>query len=199
VSIGKRIIDLAKANLNALLDKAGDETPLEQLTDEELEAELARRKERKRQQDEERKAAERAAQSARARANQQSPPPRTNVPPPRTTVPPPRTSAPPPRPGAPKTSAPPPRTSTPPPRQEQKKAPFIPSRAEKRLRELYAQLETPYGAPFEEVKKSFRRLMRKYHPDLHIANPNKHKTATQLTMSLTQAYNELEVHLTRGR
>jgi DnaJ-class molecular chaperone len=71
--------------------------------------------------------------------------------------------------------------------------------SERRLRELYAQLETPYGAPFEEVKKSFRRLMRKYHPDLHVGNPVKHKTATQLTMSLTQAYNELEVHLTQGR
>jgi DnaJ-class molecular chaperone len=70
---------------------------------------------------------------------------------------------------------------------------------DKRLRELYSQLEVPYGAPFEEVKKSFRRLMRKYHPDLHAGNPQKHKTATQLTMSLTQAYNELEQHLTGGR
>ena len=70
---------------------------------------------------------------------------------------------------------------------------------DKRLRELYAQLEVPYGASFEDVKKSFRRLMRKYHPDLHAGNPQKHKTATQLTMSLTQAYNELEQHLTGGR
>jgi DnaJ-class molecular chaperone len=69
---------------------------------------------------------------------------------------------------------------------------------DKRLRELYAQLEVPYGAPFDEVKKSFRRLMRKYHPDLHIGNPQKHKTATQLTMSLTQAYNELEEYLVGG-
>ena len=40
--------------------------------------------------------------------------------------------------------------------------------------------------------------MRKYHPDLHAGNPQKHKTATQLTMSLTQAYNELELHLAGG-
>src|SRR6185369_16607739 len=70
---------------------------------------------------------------------------------------------------------------------------------ERRVRDLYAQLEVPYGADFEEVKKSFRRLMRKYHPDLHAGNPQKHRTATQLTMSLTQAYNELEQHLTGGR
>ena len=77
--------------------------------------------------------------------------------------------------------------------------PSAPPIGDKRLRELYAQLEVPYGAPFEDVKKSFRRLMRKYHPDLHVGNPQKHKTATQLTMSLTQAYNELEQHLTGGR
>src|SRR6185436_12437665 len=158
VSIGKRILDLAKANLNALLDKAGEETPIDQLSDEELEAELAKRKERKRRLEEEgkrrldaeRKAAERAAQSARARANQATPPPRIHP------QPPPR------------------RTTAPPPRQEQRKPPpTLPTLPEKRLRELYAQLETPYGAPFDEVKKSFRKLMRKYHPDLHISNPAK--------------------------
>jgi hypothetical protein len=187
MGIGKRIVDLAKANLNALLDKANGDTSLDELTDAELEAELQRRRERKRREDEERKAAERAAENARQRIKQQQqqrpqPPPKT----------PPRTSAPPP----PRTSAPPP-----PRRDEKKKAPppSGPPIGDKRLRELYAQLEVPLGAPFEEVKKSFRRLMRKYHPDLHAGNPQKHKTATQLTMSLTQAYNELEQHLTGGR
>ena len=174
MGIGKRIVDLAKANLNALLDKAGGDTTIDELSDEELEAELRRRRERKQREDEERKAAERAAQNARVRATQTQAPPRTSTPPPK---------------------APPPR------REEKKKAPppRMPFGGDKRLRELYAQLEVPYGAPFEDVKKSFRRLMRKYHPDLHVGNPQKHKTATQLTMSLTQAYNELEQHLTGGR
>ena len=173
MGIGKRIVDLAKANLNALLDKANGESGLDELTDEELEAELRRRRERRLRQDEERKAAQRAAEHARARASQM---PRTTQPPPRTTQPPPR-------------------------REEKRKAPppSGPPIADKRLRELYAQLEVPYGAPFDDVKKSFRRLMRKYHPDLHAGNPQKQKTATQLTMSLTQAYNELEQHLTGGR
>lgn len=176
MGIGKRIVDLAKANLNALLDKANGESELDNLTDEELEAELRRRRERKQRQDEERKAAERAAESARQKARS-APPPKTSVPPPKAAPPPPR-------------------------REEQKKKappPSGPPIADKRLRELYAQLEVPYGASFEDVKKSFRRLMRKYHPDLHAGNPSKQKTATQLTMSLTQAYNELEQHLTGGR
>jgi DnaJ-domain-containing protein 1 len=185
VGIGKRIVDLAKANLNALLDKAGaGDTSLDDLTDAELEAELRRRRERKQREDEERKAAERAAENARQRIKQQQQAPKTSAPPPRTSAPPPRASAPP-----------------PPRRDEKRKAPppSGPPIGDKRLRELYAQLEVPYGASFEEVKKSFRRLMRKYHPDLHAGNPQKHKTATQLTMSLTQAYNELEQHLTGGR
>jgi len=182
MGIGKRIVDLAKANLNALLDKAGGDTTIDELSDEELEAELRRRRERKQREDEERKAAERAAQNARVRAAQTQAPPRATTQPPRATQPPPK-------------SAPPPR------REEKRKAPppRMPFGGDKRLRELYAQLEVPYGAPFEDVKKSFRRLMRKYHPDLHVGNPQKHKTATQLTMSLTQAYNELEQHLTGGR
>ncbi|MGZ3426862.1 MAG: J domain-containing protein [Polyangia bacterium] len=173
MGIGKRIVDLAKANLNALLDKAHGDTSLDDLTDAELEAELQRRRERKRREEEERKAAERAAENARQRMKQQPPP-----------------------------KSPPPRANVPPPRRDEKKKappPSGPPIADKRLRELYAQLEVPYGAPFEAVKQSFRRLMRKYHPDLHAGNPQKHKTATQLTMSLTQAYNELEEHLTGGR
>ena len=39
--------------------------------------------------------------------------------------------------------------------------------------------------------------MRKYHPDLHGQTPQKQKAATELTMQVTQAYNELEVHLTK--
>ncbi|MGZ3443768.1 MAG: J domain-containing protein, partial [Polyangia bacterium] len=180
MGIGKRIVDLAKANLNALLDKAHGDTSLDDLTDAELEAELQRRRERKRREEEERKAAERAAENARQRMKQQQQQPKS----------PPKTSAPPPR-----ANVPPPRANVPPPRRDEKKKappPSGPPIADKRLRELYAQLEVPYGAPFEAVKQSFRRLMRKYHPDLHAGNPQKHKTATQLTMSLTQAYNELE-------
>ena len=162
-----RLFDLARANLNALLDKSVEETSVDELTDAELEAELERRRERRRREENERRdreAAERAAERAAKRTGQKPSIPRTR--------------------NAPK---PPPRRPAPPV-----------SASERRLRELYAQLEVPYGAGFDEVKKSFRRLMRKYHPDLHAGNPVKHRTATQLTMLLTQAYNELEIHLTGG-
>src|SRR5262249_37785520 len=50
----------------------------------------------------------------------------------------------------------------------------------------------PYGAPFDEVKSAYRKLMRKYHPDLHNQSPKKQKAATELSMQVTQAYNALE-------
>jgi DnaJ-domain-containing protein 1 len=182
MSIGKRIIDLARANLNALLDKAGEEDHLAELSDDELKAELERRREKRERETQERENAERAAAEARRRAS--GAPPRSTAPPQGTRTPP----------------STPPKNSwakTSPPKNGPKKPPFWAQSTaqEKRLRELYSQLEVPYGAPFDEVKKSFRRLMRKYHPDLHAGNPEQHQTATKLTMSLTQAYRELERHL----
>jgi hypothetical protein len=61
----------------------------------------------------------------------------------------------------------------------------------------YKTLDLPYGADFAQVKAAYRKLMRKYHPDLHNQSPQKHKAATELTMQVTQAYNELEAHLSR--
>ena len=165
--IGKRLLDLARANLNALLEKAAGDTPVGELTDEELELELERRRQRRLREAEEQKSRESAERAARERGQKRGADPRR----------------------------PPPRAQQ---SQSQSRArrPLIPG-GEKRLRELYAQLEVPYGAPFDQVKASFRRLMRKYHPDLHVNNPVKHKAATQLTMTLSAAYNELEQHLTR--
>ena len=63
-----------------------------------------------------------------------------------------------PRPTPPPTSAPPPRTAA----------------GDDAIRRAYAALEVPAGSDFETVRKSYRRLMRKYHPDLHAGTPEKH-------------------------
>lgn len=61
-----------------------------------------------------------------------------------------------------------------------------------RLAELYATLETPVGADLETVKRNFRRLMRKHHPDMNGGSPAQVKAATERSMKLTTAYQELE-------
>ena len=152
---------LAKANLNALLDKANGDVGLDGLTDDELEAELRRWRERRQREQDERRAAERAAEAARTRTAEAAKA-RNEA----------RAAE------AAKAGAAQARrtTTTPPPRREESGAcRHRPggSIGDKRLRELYAQLEVPYGAAFEDVKKNFRRLMRKYHPDLHAGNPQK--------------------------
>jgi hypothetical protein len=55
----------------------------------------------------------------------------------------------------------------------------------------------PPARTCETVKKSYRRLMRKYHPDLHVGTPRRPGRATDLTQRLTQAYKTLEKHLRR--
>ncbi len=42
------------------------------------------------------------------------------------------------------------------------------------------------------MRKSYRTLMRKYHPDRHASSPEKQKAATELAQKLTQAYALIE-------
>jgi DnaJ-domain-containing protein 1 len=172
VSIGRRLIDLARAELNSLLDRAartdddddgaprdrshdhdddgfGGE-PLGRLSDKELEEELERRRQARQE-------AERAARGPRrgdatassAAGGRRRPEFRRGMP-------------------------------------EDDDVP---------IRRAYATLEVPYGADFEAVRRSYRALMRKYHPDLHTATPEKQKAANELTQKLTDSYKLLEKRL----
>ena len=151
MSIGKRLIDLARSELNSLLDKAArvdeDEGDLRDyggdvssLSDAELAAEIERR----------RQAREEVEQATHGR---RSPPPR----------------------------APPRRTAA----------------GDDAIRKAYAALEIQPGSDFETVRRSYRRLMRKYHPDLHADAPDNLRAATDLTQRLTESYKTLERHLRR--
>ncbi len=66
-----------------------------------------------------------------------------------------------------------------------------PSRDEK-IAGYYANLELPYGADLEAVKKAYRKLMKQYHPDKFSSDPEKQKIATEITKGLNKAYQELE-------
>jgi DnaJ-domain-containing protein 1 len=161
MSISKRLFDMARAELNGLLDKAStwdaghdpDEDlyrrfSLDELTDAQLEAELERRS--------------RMRAAARDKINA-----------------PPRASGQVPRPEASRASGPPPRRPAP----------------DDGIRRAYAALEVPPGSDFETVRKSYRALMRKYHPDRHTGSPEKVKAATELAQKLTEAYKLLEKRL----
>jgi DnaJ-domain-containing protein 1 len=155
MSIGRRLIDLARAELNSLLDKAARADDEDEdhgrrhrvdpsgMTDEELAAEIERR----------RQARQEVEDAIHGRRRPSTPPPR---------------------------SAPPPRRT---------------AAGDDAIRKAYAALEVSPGSDFETVRRSYRRLMRKYHPDLHGGSPDKQRAATDLTQRLTDAYKTLERHL----
>jgi len=161
MSISKRLIDLARAELNSLLDRAaaragdGDDDDREfrrsrddgdfaGMSDTELAAEIERR----------RLAREEVDEVLGGKRRRPETPPR--------------------RPSPPRTAA-----------------------GDDAIRRAYASLEVPAGSDFETVRKSYRRLMRKYHPDLHGGTPEQSRAATEHTQRLTQAYKTLEKHLRR--
>jgi len=164
MSIGKRLIDLARAELNSLLDKAartddeddrrsGLSGDVGSMSDEELEAEIERRRQ-----------AREEVEHATSRSSRPTP-----------------------RPSRPTASGRPFREEYAPPRRT--------AAGDEAIRRAYAALEVPAGSDFEAVKRSYRRLMRKYHPDLNAGSPERQKAATDLAQRLTEAYKTLEKHL----
>jgi DnaJ-domain-containing protein 1 len=150
VSIGRRLIDLARAELNSLLERAANSDDDDRggrdryrsadvLSDQELEAELEWRKQAR----EEAEAAVRGERPAGSRGSR--------------------------------------RPASPPPRRSDDAA----------IRQAYAALEIAPGSDFEAVRKAYRTLMRKYHPDLHKGHPDANKVA----QGLTDAYKLLEKKL----
>ncbi len=65
------------------------------------------------------------------------------------------------------------------------------------LARYYANLELPYGTGLDTVRLTWRRLVKRYHPDLYSADEQKKRTATELVQGLNRAYEELAKHLTR--
>lgn len=59
------------------------------------------------------------------------------------------------------------------------------------LAAYFANLEIPYGSDVATVKKAWKKMMKKYHPDLHSSDPDKRNVANRLCAELTHAYQEL--------
>lgn len=59
------------------------------------------------------------------------------------------------------------------------------------LRSDYQLLEVAFGAPFEEVKRSHRRLMMAYHPDRHAGDPRRLKEATETSQKINYSFGRI--------
>lgn len=186
MSIGRRLIDLARAELNSLLDRAAraeedDDfgSPTDQMSDKELEEELERRRQARQE-------AEHAAGGSRASYSGDRLDDRPSA-----------------RPsgagshgsssnsrGASSSSSS--NGSGSRRRPEFRRASSDDSNA---VRRAYAALEVPPGSDFETVRRAYRGMMRKYHPDLHTSTPEKQKAANEIAQRLTDSYKLLEKRL----
>jgi hypothetical protein len=199
MSIAKKIIDLAKSNLNAILERAAETADprrrLASIPDAELEAELARRRSARLTEEKiadakakidaapmpdraerERVAREREARVREARAKRE------------------REAA---------ASASARRTASAGsgagPRPRAPSGGATPRGRDAQLARYYDRLEVPYGSNWDAVKTAYRKLMRKYHPDMHAnKSAEARRAATEVAQALTQAYNELEKVLLGG-
>jgi DnaJ-domain-containing protein 1 len=63
----------------------------------------------------------------------------------------------------------------------------------------YAALEIPYGSDLNTIKAAWRRLQKKYHPDLYSQNPEKIKIAQEVTQGINEAYFELKKAIEESR
>ncbi len=77
-------------------------------------------------------------------------------------------------------------------------APHSGVRADSVLARYYANLELPYGADLVAVRRAWKRLLRRYHPDLHGADPERQQVATELVQGLNRAFEGLRRHLERN-
>ena len=56
----------------------------------------------------------------------------------------------------------------------------------------YSVLELPYGSGFPEIKKAYKKLLRKYHPDFFTGNPKKQEVAKEVTKKINEAFSYFE-------
>lgn len=59
----------------------------------------------------------------------------------------------------------------------------------------YRALELPPGAPFADVKRAYRRQMKRYHEDRFANDAARRATASEVSKRLNAAYARLKEHL----
>ena len=62
------------------------------------------------------------------------------------------------------------------------------------LRQDYANLEVPFGASIEEVRRSYKTLILKYHPDKHAGDPDKQRVALEITKKINASFERIRAH-----
>jgi DnaJ-domain-containing protein 1 len=70
--------------------------------------------------------------------------------------------------------------------------------ADESLRPDYANLEVPFGADIETVRRSYKSLMLKYHPDKHSGDPEQHRIALEITKKINESFERIRSRHSQG-
>ena len=70
--------------------------------------------------------------------------------------------------------------------------------SERTLAQCYQNLECPAGSDLKVVRANFRRLMKKYHPDLQPQDKRSQEAALRITQIITESFNQLEKYLEKS-
>ena len=62
----------------------------------------------------------------------------------------------------------------------------------------FRNLECSPDDSLDTIKRSYKRLLRRYHPDRHADNPEKQRIATEITKELNAAFHRVEMHKRRS-
>lgn len=63
----------------------------------------------------------------------------------------------------------------------------------------FKNLEVPFGASMDEVKKAYKKFLIKYHPDRHASNPEKLKEATEITQRISHSFLRIKNFYKKGK
>ena len=68
----------------------------------------------------------------------------------------------------------------------------------KRVKQYLANFELSPSATWTDVERAYVRMLERYRPDKHAADPERHRAAQELTESLTNAYQVLQRYFDRA-
>ncbi len=59
------------------------------------------------------------------------------------------------------------------------------------LRQDFANLEVPFGADIETVRRSYKAMILKYHPDKFAGDPEKQRVALEITKKINESFERI--------
>jgi hypothetical protein len=65
------------------------------------------------------------------------------------------------------------------------------------LRQDYANLEVPFGADMDTVRRSYKRLILRYHPDKHSASPEAQRVALEISKKINASFERIRAQRER--